>query len=332
MRVILITGGAGFIGSHAIEHFLKNYPDYIIINLDKLTYAGSLENMRLFIDNPRHFFIQGDICDKALLDKIFIEYGVSDVIHFAAESHVDNSIAGPDVFMQTNVMGTFCLLEAAHKHWRGNAKSNRFHHISTDEVYGSLGETGYFTEESPYRPSSPYSASKAASDHLVRSYYKTYGLNTVITNCSNNYGPHQHKEKFIPTIITKALAGEKIPVYGSGKNVRDWLYVGDHCEAIDKVFHGAQGGETFVIGEGNGISNVELTYLICQMIDKMYPQDYKRESLITFIDDRLGHDFRYAILPQKIKARFDWVSRTAFTIGLHNIIDFYMEKWAIVPI
>ncbi len=327
MKTILITGGAGFIGSNAIAYFLSHYPDYTIINLDNMSYAASPRNMASFWDNPRHFFIKGDITDSVLVEKIFADYDISGVIHFAAESHVDNSIAKPDIFIKTNILGTFTLLEAAKKFWKGKPE-NRFHHISTDEVYGSLGEEGVFTEETPYAPNSPYSASKASSDHLVRSYFKTYGLNTVITNCSNNYGPHQHAEKFIPTVIRKALANEPIPIYGNGKNVRDWIFVDDHCRAIDAVFHKAKPGEHFNIGGDHELSNIELAHTICSRLNKKYSQspgfDYR--TLVQFVRDRPGHDFRYAVSNEKISRHLQWMPNTIFEMGIDKTLSYYIEQ------
>ncbi|MGD9592060.1 MAG: dTDP-glucose 4,6-dehydratase [Candidatus Berkiella sp.] len=327
MKQILITGGAGFIGSNAVNYFLNKYPNYTIINLDSMTYAASPLNMLAFKDNPRHIFIKGDITDKTLVEKIFVDYDINSVIHFAAESHVDNSITNPYAFINTNIVGTFTLLEVAKKYWVGNKKDNRFHHISTDEVYGSLGENGYFTETTPFAPNSPYSASKASSDHLVRSFFKTYGLNTLITNCSNNYGPHQHDEKLIPTIIRKALSRQPIPIYGNGQNVRDWLYVGDHCHAIDNVFHGAVAGEHYNIGGDNELSNIALATLICQQLNQQVNNAFDFTSLISFVTDRPGHDFRYAVSIEKIKADLKWQPKTLFTDGLSETINFYTQKY-----
>lgn len=328
MKTLLVTGGAGFIGSHAISYMLRKYPHYTIINIDKMGYAASMENMLSFWDNPRHIFVKGDITDSLLLEKLFIEYAITDVIHFAAESHVDNSIMQPDIFIKTNVMGTFVLLETARKNWQAN-QNNRFHHISTDEVYGSLGATGKFTENSPYAPNSPYSASKAGSDHLVRSYFKTYGLNTIITNCSNNYGPHQHQEKLIPTIIRKALRGEPIPIYGQGNNVRDWLFVTDHCQAIDQVFHQSAAGEHFNIGGDNEISNIELALFICHELNKHYPRQNQigYESLITYVTDRPGHDFRYAVAIEKIVNTIGWQPKTQFAKGILTTLHYYLNQF-----
>lgn len=327
MKTVLITGGAGFIGSHAVELFLNQYSDYRIINLDKLTYAGSPHNMDSFIDNPQHVFVQGDIVDKALIEKIFQQYGITDVIHFAAETHVDNSIVSPDQFIQTNVVGTFTLLEVARQAWKGRYDAHRFHHISTDEVYGSLGETGIFTEDTAYAPNSPYSASKASSDHLVRSYHKTYGLNTTMTHCSNNYGPRQHAEKLIPTIIRKALSHQPIPVYGTGMNIRDWLHVKDHCLGIAKVFHEAKPGEHYNIGGNQELRNHLIVDQICELLNVHFPslkgQPY--QSLITYVTDRAGHDYRYAVSTQKIEQDLHWQPTIAFQEGLLETIQAYAD-------
>jgi dTDP-glucose 4,6-dehydratase len=328
MKNILITGGAGFIGSNAIAYLLNKYPHYTIINLDNLSYAASLENMQPFSENPQHVFIKGDITDSDLVNKIFTEYEIQGVIHFAAESHVDNSILSPDIFMRTNILGTFTLLEAARKFWKKNS-DNRFHHISTDEVYGSLGMEGFFTENTPYAPNSPYSASKASSDHLVRSYFKTYDLNVVITNCSNNYGPHQHQEKLIPTVIRKALANEPIPIYGNGKNVRDWLYVNDHCQAIDLIFHQAPMGEQFNIGGNDELSNIQLALIICRQLDLLAPSECgtKYEQLIQFVNDRPGHDFRYAVSFEKLRSQLGWEPNTKFETGLSQTLTYYLKHF-----
>lgn len=331
---ILITGGAGFIGSNFIPFFLEENPDVAVVNLDKLTYAGNLDHLEEVKKNARYTFIEGDICDSILIDKIFKEHTIGSIIHFAAESHVDNSIASPDAFIQTNIHGTFTLLEAAKHYWLETAnkpkkdfESARFHHISTDEVYGSLGDVGCFTEESPYAPNSPYSASKAASDFLVRSYYHTYGLNIVTSNCSNNYGPKQHNEKLIPTIIRRALAGDIIPIYGDGKNVRDWLYVLDHCIGITHVFKKGKTGETYVIGGNNEHNNLDIAKRICSILDEVYPKkigSYKEQ--ITFVEDRLGHDRRYAIDATKIKKELGWQPQTDFESGLRKTVSWYIEE------
>lgn len=334
-KVILITGGAGFIGSNFIPFFLKTNPSSQIINIDKLTYAGSLENLKEVEDNPGHHFIKGDICDQELVQNVFKEYAINAVIHFAAESHVDNSINHPDDFIRTNVRGTFTLLETSKNHWLSEPnlpkepfKNARFHHISTDEVYGSLGSTGYFTEKTPYAPNSPYSASKAASDFLVRSYHKTYGLDVVTSNCSNNYGPRQHDEKLIPTIIRKALLNEKIPIYGDGKNVRDWLYVLDHCNAIASVFKKGKAGETYSVGGNNEHNNLYIARQICELLDEMVSKkegSYKDQ--ITFVKDRLGHDHRYAIDASKIRETLGWQPKVNFSEGLRQTVQWYIKKY-----
>lgn len=334
VKTILITGGAGFIGSNFVPYFLKSNPDYRIINLDKLTYAGSLDNLKEIEQEPRHTFVHGDICDKKLIDKLFKEENILSVINFAAESHVDNSIERPDSFLKTNIEGTFTLLEAARHYWLTSQNNKtyslsheRFHHISTDEVYGSLGATGKFTENSPYAPNSPYSASKASADFLVRSYGKTYGLNVVTTNCSNNYGPKQHIEKLIPTIIHRALSGQNIPIYGKGTNIRDWLFVEDHCSAIEKVFHHGKKGETYLIGADNERNNLSIAQQICEILDVKCPLEkgsYKAQ--ITFVTDRPGHDFRYAVDTQKIERELKWYPETNFITGITKTIDWYLAQ------
>lgn len=335
MRNILITGGAGFIGSNFILYFLQKYPHYHLVNVDSLTYAGNLENLQGVEKYSNYTFIQGDICDASLMREIFLEHCIEGVIHFAAESHVDNSIANPSAFIKTNVNGTFNLLHSAYLSWfdaPNRAKKDKahcvFHHISTDEVFGSLGESGYFSESTPYAPNSPYSASKAASDMLVRSYHYTYGLKTFITNCSNNYGPKQHDEKLIPTIIRNALNGGGIPIYGDGQNIRDWLFVEDHCRAIDKVFHSSYFGETFNIGGENEKSNIEIAKLICEILDKLIPSKSgdSYASQITFVQDRAGHDRRYAVDCSKMKHLFDFKSSDFYT-NLAQTIDFYIRKY-----
>ncbi|CAM3419385.1 dTDP-glucose 4,6-dehydratase [Zobellia roscoffensis] len=334
-RTILITGGAGFIGSNFIPFFLGEHQGISVVNLDKLTYAGNLQHLEDVKDNERYKFVQGDICDVDLVKSIFAEYQISDVIHFAAESHVDNSIEGPEAFIKTNINGTFTLLEAARKHWFNSAncpkkqfESSRFHHISTDEVYGSLGESGFFDEDTAYAPNSPYSASKAASDFLVRSYFHTYGLNVVTSNCSNNYGPKQHDEKLIPTIIRKALAGEDIPIYGDGKNVRDWLYVLDHCTGIGAAFSKGEAGETYVIGGDNEHNNISIAKAICTILDQVHPKENgSYGEQITFVKDRLGHDFRYAIDARKIKTELGWEPQFNFDAGLKKTVSWYLSKY-----
>lgn len=333
-RNILITGGAGFIGSNFIIYFLGKYPYYKIINLDLLTYAGKLENLKEIGCNENYTFIQGDICDSELVARIFSEYEITDVIHFAAESHVDNSILNPQAFIQTNVNGTFNLLHHSYLNWFDSPNKPKtgkedcvFHHISTDEVFGSLGESGYFSETTPYAPNSPYSASKASSDMLVRSYHHTYGLNTFITNCSNNYGPKQHDEKLIPTIIRNALRGSEIPIYGDGQNIRDWLYVEDHCRAIDLVFHSRFFGESFNIGGSNEKSNLEIAALICEILDKKKPQKRSYKEQIGFVQDRAGHDRRYAIDSSKIYKALNWQPQESFESGILKTIDWYLREY-----
>lgn len=329
---ILVTGGAGFIGCNFVRYMLQTYPDITIVNLDKLTYAGSLENIADFSDSERHLFIQGDICDRKLVDKLLREYEIDTVVHFAAESHVDNSIEGPEVFIQTNVMGTFTLLEAVRQYWleeKGwkNSKCH-FHHISTDEVYGTL-EPGdpAFTEETPYAPNSPYSASKAGSDHLVRAYFHTYGLPVTTTNCSNNYGPYQHPEKYIPTVIRSCQERKSIPVYGDGSNIRDWLYVEDHCSGIDAVVRQGRLGEVYNIGGSDEWSNIDICRLICMLMDELRPMDKSHAELITFVKDRPGHDWRYAINAKKMASEIKWVPNETFETGIRKVIRWYLERY-----
>jgi len=325
---ILITGGAGFIGSNFIPYFLDKYQNYNIINLDLLTYAGDLENLKECKNNPRYKFIKGNICNRELVEFLFNEYKIEGVIHFAAESHVDNSIKNPGIFIETNVNGTFTLLDVAYKYWKNrDILDNRFHHISTDEVYGTLTAEGLFSETTPYAPNSPYSASKASSDMIVRSYQETYGLNTVVTNCSNNYGPKQHNEKLIPTIIRKALAGENIPIYGDGKNIRDWLYVLDHCKGIDLVYHTGKSGEVYNIGGKNEKTNLQIVDAICSILDKKIPQDKSYKKLITFVTDRAGHDRRYAIDASKIENTLGWKADENFETGIVKTIEWYLGKY-----
>lgn len=334
-KTILLTGTAGFIGSNFVPYFIDKYHDYRLVSIDKLTYAGNLENLSEVTNHPRHLFVEGDICDRALIDKLFAEHDIKGIIHFAAESHVDNSIANPGVFVQTNVNGTFTLLDSAYKHWmsapfvcKDGYEECRFHHISTDEVYGTLGETGLFTEETPYAPNSPYSASKASSDMIVRSYHHTYGLNAVTTNCSNNYGPKQHKEKLIPTIIRKALANESIPIYGDGKNIRDWLYVLDHCKGIDLAFHEGVSGETYNIGGKNERDNNYIANKICEMLDAKRARDdgksYKEQ--ILYVYDRPGHDRRYAIDATKIETKLGWRAEENFESGIERTVEWYLKE------
>ena len=331
---VLITGGAGFIGSNFIFYFLEKYKNIKIVNLDKLTYAGELSNLKTLETNNNYTFIKGDICDTELVNELFTSHQFTDVIHFAAESHVDNSIKHPDAFINTNVYGTFNLLNVAKTHWmdapfsfKEGCKANRFHHISTDEVYGTLGQKGLFTEDTPYAPNSPYSASKASSDFIVRSYFHTYGMNVVTTNCSNNYGPKQHDEKLIPTIIRKALNNESIPIYGDGKNIRDWLYVEDHCKGIDLAFQKGKVGETYNIGGKNERDNLYIAHKICDILDELKPQDKPYSKLITFVKDRPGHDFRYAIDASKIETELKWSADENFETGIVKTIEWYLKKY-----
>ena len=334
MKNILLTGTAGFIGSNFVPYFLEKYQEYNLVNLDFLTYAGDLENLKECNDNPRYKFVKGDICNRELVEFIFDEYDIKGVIHFAAESHVDNSIKNPDVFIKTNVNGTFTLLDVAYKKWiekpfayKEKYDNCRFHHISTDEVYGTLGEIGLFTEKTPYAPNSPYSASKASSDMIVRAYNETYGMNTVITNCSNNYGPKQHDEKLIPTIIRNALAGNKIPIYGDGKNIRDWLYVLDHCKGIDLVYHNGKKGETYNIGGRNERTNLQIVDCICTILDEKIPTKGSYKDLITFVEDRAGHDRRYAIDATKLENELLWRADENFDSGIIKTIEWYLRKY-----
>lgn len=328
MDNLLVTGGCGFIGSNFIRYLLQE-TDYRgrVINIDKLTYAGNPENLEGFEKeyDENYVFIQADICDRESMDSIFKEYSIDTVCHFAAESHVDRSISGPDDFIQTNIMGTFNLLECARKY---QENLNLFHHISTDEVYGSLGETGLFTEMTTYKPNSPYSASKASSDHLVRAYDKTYGLPVTISNCSNNYGPYQFPEKLIPLMILNALAEISLPVYGDGKNVRDWLYVKDHCSAILKIMESGKKGDTYNIGGNNEMQNIRIVELICDYLDGIEkPEQYKsRRELITFVKDRPGHDRRYAIDSGKIQNELKWYPEESFETGIEKTIEWYLTN------
>jgi len=332
-KTILVTGGAGFIGSNLVNYWVDKYPQYFFINLDKLTYAANLEYVRV-AEAQNYRFIQGDICDRVFVEKCFAEHGVTDVIHLAAESHVDNSIEGPEAFIRTNINGTFTLLDVARKAWMDGPRAfkigfenSRFYHVSTDEVYGSLGETGAFLETTPYAPNSPYSASKASSDMLVRSYQHTYGMKTLISNCSNNYGPHQHNEKLIPTIIRKALGGEPIPIYGAGTNVRDWLFVEDHVRAIDVIFHSGVYGETYNVGGECEKMNLHIAQEICAILDEKQPKaSGKYEDQITFVSDRPGHDFRYAIDCSKLKSNLDWTQDYNFNQGIAATVDWYLKR------
>ncbi len=365
---ILVTGGAGFIGSNFVPYFLEKYPNYRIICLDLLTYAGNLDNLmlndkcemlnlgnnqtsnikHLTLQNERFHFVKGDICNRELVEYLFNKYDIRGVIHFAAESHVDNSIKNPGVFVQTNVNGTYTLIDVAKNYWmkkpfkyKDGYEKCRFHHISTDEVYGTLSDDpkDLFTETTPYAPNSPYSASKASSDMIVRSYHHTFGLNTVITNCSNNYGPKQHDEKLIPTIIRKAIAGENIPIYGDGKNIRDWLYVLDHCKGIDLAYHKGKSGETYNIGGRNERTNLQIVDKICEILDEVYPIKQNKnlpsnikhltsyKSLITFVEDRAGHDRRYAIDATKIENKLGWKADENFESGVVKTVKWYLKKY-----
>ncbi|WP_445714510.1 dTDP-glucose 4,6-dehydratase [Flavobacterium sp.] len=336
MKHILVTGGAGFIGANFVPYFIENNPDYHLVNLDLLTYAGNLDNVKEVEGHSRYTFVQGDICDRNFVEELFQKYQFHDVIHFAAESHVDNSISGPEAFIKTNVLGTFNLLDTARKLWMSapnqynvGFENSRFHHVSTDEVYGTLGETGLFEETTPYAPNSPYSASKAGSDMIVRSYFHTYGMNVVTTNCSNNYGPKQHDEKLIPTIIRKAVTGENIPIYGDGKNVRDWLYVLDHCKGIELAFKKGTAGETYNIGGRNERNNLYIVDRVCSILDEMKPKasgSYKEQ--ITFVKDRPGHDLRYAIDATKIETELGWKADENFETGIVKTVEWYLKKYA----
>lgn len=334
MKSVLVTGGAGFIGSNFVSYFLETHNEYHLVNLDALTYAANLDNVEISENiKDRYTFVEGSICDRPLVASVFEKYDIQGVLNFAAESHVDNSIKNPGVFIETNVTGTFTLVDVAYKKWmhkpfeyKAAYKNCRFLHVSTDEVYGTLGATGLFTEATPYAPNSPYSASKASSDMIIRSYHHTYGMNTVITNCSNNYGPKQHNEKLIPTIIRKALAGEAIPIYGDGKNIRDWLYVLDHCKGIDIAFHKGISGEVYNIGGRNEKDNLYIVNKICSILDARIPKEKPYASLITFVEDRAGHDRRYAIDATKIEKELGWKADENFETGIEKTIDWYSNK------
>lgn len=324
---ILITGGAGFIGSHVVRLFVTKYPDYQIFNLDALTYAGNLENLADIENKPNYTFIKGDITEADFIEDLFAKNNFTSVIHLAAESHVDRSITDPMAFVKTNVIGTVNLLNAARKSWKSNFSEHVFYHVSTDEVYGSLGETGMFTEETKYDPHSPYSASKASSDHFVRAYYDTYGLPVKISNCSNNYGPNHFPEKLIPLAINNIQHQKPVPVYGKGENVRDWLFVKDHATAIDAVFHKGKLGETYNIGGVNEWKNIDLIRLLCDIMDeKLGREKGASQKLITFVTDRAGHDLRYAIDSSKIMKDLGWEPSVTFEEGLRKTVDWYLEN------
>ncbi|WP_027420371.1 dTDP-glucose 4,6-dehydratase [Crocinitomix catalasitica] len=328
MKTILITGGAGFIGSHVVRLFVNKYPNYNIINLDKLTYAGNLENIVDIQDQSNYKFVKGDINDITFLQTLFTEHKITDVIHLAAESHVDRSISGPMEFINTNIIGTANLLEVARTNWQSD--DHIFYHISTDEVYGSLGKEGFFTEETAYDPRSPYSASKASSDHIARAYAHTYGMNLKISNCSNNYGSHQFPEKLIPLMINNIVHNKPLPIYGTGENVRDWLWVEDHAKAIDTVFHTGKTGETYNIGGWNEWTNIDLVQLLCSILDKKLDRAAGSSArLITYVKDRAGHDARYAIDANKIKNELNWEPSIQFEEGLEKTVDWYLnnEDW-----
>lgn len=339
MKKYLVTGGAGFIGSNFVYYMLKKYRDIQLVNLDKLTYAGNLENLKDAERDSRHIFVQGNICDKELISNLFEKYSFDYVINFAAESHVDRSITNPEIFVQTNVMGTVNLLQRAKEAWYDTASKTwkdgkKYLQVSTDEVYGALGDEGYFTEKTPLSPHSPYSSSKASADHFVMSFHDTYGMPVNITRCSNNYGPYQFPEKLIPLIINNALQGKKLPVYGDGKNVRDWLYVEDHAKAIDMVQEQGRLFETYNIGGHNEKQNIEIVNIIIETLQEMLPEDDPRKALvskdlITYVEDRKGHDRRYAIAPDKIRAEIGWEPETMFKEGIRRTIEWFFghEEW-----
>ena len=326
MKNVLITGGAGFIGSHLVKFFVKKYPNYNIVNLDNLTYAGNLKNVEEISDSPNYKFEKMDICDFKNVQKVLKKYRINSVINLAAESHVDRSILDPFSFAKTNVLGTLSLLQACKNYWNTDLKNKLFYHVSTDEVYGSLGSKGFFSEKTNYDPHSPYSASKASSDHFVRAFYDTYKLPIVISNCSNNYGPNQYPEKLIPLFINNIINKKPIPIYGDGKNIRDWLYVDDHISAIDLIFHKSKIGKTYNIGGDNEITNNEIAHILIKKLDEKLKRT-KGESLnlLKYIEDRLGHDRRYAIDSSKIKNELGWIPKNTFKIGIEKTIDWYLK-------
>jgi len=334
MKTILVTGGAGFIGSNFVPYFCEAHPEYKVINLDKLTYAGNLDNLKECENMSNYTFVQGDICDRELIERLFKENDIRGVFHFAAESHVDNSIKNPGAFIKTNIEGTFTLIDTAFRHWmdgpnkvKAGYENCRFHHISTDEVYGTLGNNGMFKETTPYAPNSPYSASKASSDFIVRAYHHTFGMNVTTSNCSNNYGPKQHNEKLIPHMIEMALSEKPLPIYGKGENIRDWLYVLDHCKAIDLIYHTGKAGETYNVGGRNERNNITIVKTICAILDEKRPRanGQKYEELITFVQDRAGHDFRYAIDATKLETDLGWKADETFDTGIIKTVEWYLK-------
>ncbi|KLU24936.1 dTDP-glucose 4,6-dehydratase [Caballeronia mineralivorans PML1(12)] len=334
-KQVLVTGGAGFIGANYVRHLLATDPQVRIVNLDLLTYAGSLDNLAVLPDDARHTFVRGDIADQPLVESVLREHAIDTIVHFAAESHVDRSITGPGEFVRTNVVGTWTLLEAARQYWLNEQRlsavdaqaQRRFHHISTDEVFGTLGpDDAAFSERTPYAPNSPYSSSKAGSDHLVRAYFHTYGLPVSTTHCSNNYGPYQHGEKFIPTVVRSCLEGTDIPVYGNGSNIRDWLYVEDHCRAIEAVIGRGTVGETYNIGGCNEWTNIDIVALICALMDRHRPHDAPHARLVTFVADRPGHDWRYAINAAKMMRELQWRPVESFETGIAKTLEWLVRR------